>query len=1376
MRLVHFYSRLTGKEKNARSFHVMGTFLFASLFMLFLPFVSRAIFPPNFNPYSSPLTMTICGNQPTDISSWLSVTDLDAGETLTWSVLSAPINGTLSGFDATAPSGGSSSVPTGVTYMPDPGATTDNFTILVDDGTGNSATMVVYVNINAGPSLTVGAFPAVCKGVTNAVLTFSDLSNVGPDTAVFDYTGGIQTWTVPMNVTSVNFDVMGAAGGNDDYTGAPNPGKGGRVQGTLSVAPLSNLNIVVGGRGNDGSALGASGGYNGGGNTYFYFVGCGGAGGGASDIRIGGTALSDRKVVAGGGAGSGAEPTGSKYGGAGGGLTGGNSENNDFGANAKGGTQTAGGASAVYPGWLSGAAGTSGMGGDGSTQGVSGGGGGGYFGGGGGVWSGGGGGSSYTDGSLTYSNTHTRGVRDGNGLVTLYYNNPGTYTIIWDATADAAGFVNVASATLPTNNQFNIAVPYDVEAGTYHATLTISNINCTSVEYPIEVTVKPLPDVVNPGDQVLCHGEMTSDIALSGSVSGSDYNWVNSNPAIGMDAAGAGHIPAFYPINSTPDPVSATFTVTPVANGCIGNPVVFHIVDNPVPALNSTATPAGICNNTMFSYLPTSLTTGTSFAWSRAAVTGIANPANNGTGNPNETLLNLSNAPIAVTYVYTLTANTCSNTANVTVDVNPTPTLTSSATPPALCNGETFNYTPVSSVAAAVITWARPVVAGISNTAGSGTGAISETLMNVTSTPKTVTYVITMTINGCAYTENVTVVVNPLLNLTSSTAAINACEGDMVNYLATSSVPGVSITWTRAAVTGISNPATSGTGGFSEALDNTTPDAIPVTYAYTLSAYGCTNVQNVVVNVKPKPQLSSTLNPAGICTNTLFSYHPTSATAGSTFLWARDSVVGIANPVVTGSGNVSEILMSTADTSLDVRYIYAIFADGCADSDYVVVRVNPLPKISNDISALAVCDSALFSFNPTSYVPGASFAWSRAVVAGVNNVPATGTGNPNERLNNTTYISVPVTYVYTVTANGCVNTQNVVVDVRPSAVLVHDTTRACSGMPFHFTPESYTVGVDFAWSRSSTSGVTPDTASGMGDIVDTLTQGTSSPIVVVYNYDMTTYGCTNTDKLYVTLNPAPSVPVIGTHPSATLCASTTYMNFGANSAAPAGMSYSWSVDNAILVGTGSTGQYAVVSFPTSGSASVTLTVMTDATTCISSTTDVITVGEGTASSPEVIYFDNQFICRETNVDSYQWGYDDANTLDSTVLVGETNQNYYAPYADMNGKYYWVITSKNGCMQKTYYNRPTTSIDDVAQEAGMKLYPNPASSMINVEISKNVMGDIRVDVYDMMGRQVQSAKAINNKATFNINDLAAGAYLVDCYSDGVKIAAARFIKN
>ena len=110
------------------------------------------------------------------------------------------------------------------------------------------------------------------------------------DSAVFKFKPSQQSWIVPAGVTKINVNAYGAQGGS------AKGGKGGLVKSELQVKPGTNLLIYVGSQ-----PEGTNGGYNGGGK------GCGNGtgGGGASDIRINGSALENRILVAGGGGGAG---------------------------------------------------------------------------------------------------------------------------------------------------------------------------------------------------------------------------------------------------------------------------------------------------------------------------------------------------------------------------------------------------------------------------------------------------------------------------------------------------------------------------------------------------------------------------------------------------------------------------------------------------------------------------------------------------------------------------------------------------------------------------------------------------------------------------------------------------------------------------------------------------------------------------------------------------------------------------------------------------------------------------------------------------------------------------------------------------------------
>ncbi|GAB3833858.1 tail fiber domain-containing protein [Hymenobacter jeollabukensis] len=290
---------------------------------------------------------------------------------------------------------------------------------------------------------------------TDAVQGLSAAAS-GAQTLTFSFTGATQTWTVPPNVTSVQVDMAGARGRTiDNCSNCYRGGRGGRVQATLAVTPGQVLTIEVGGdRGYNPATLYQDGGYNGGGRGSE-------PGGGATDIRLGGTALTNRVLVAGGGGGSGYYARG----GPGGGLTGGDgltpTAGNPTGVPATGGTQTAGGTDGGTPQQYcycgSSPAGL-GVGASltGGTSWGAAGGGGGYYGGGMSHGNAGaGGGSSYAHPTLASNVTHTQGYQNGAGYVRLSFSfQPEAPVISLNnaTTSQAAGSVIYSDGTKLAGN------------------------------------------------------------------------------------------------------------------------------------------------------------------------------------------------------------------------------------------------------------------------------------------------------------------------------------------------------------------------------------------------------------------------------------------------------------------------------------------------------------------------------------------------------------------------------------------------------------------------------------------------------------------------------------------------------------------------------------------------------------------------------------------------------------------------------------------------------------------------------------------------------------------------------------------------------------
>lgn len=1386
----NFYPQITG-TKRAENGHRFGRLLMLSGVLLCFSFI-KAIAQPVFTGGAAQ-TITVCQNAgPVSIDAFLTVNDASA-TSLTWDI--APLSlppalGALSGLPASG-SGGTGVMSSGVTYTPST-AGNDVFTIQVSDNNGLTAQTTIQVVITAPPTLTLtNTNPTICTGTGTVTLAYTGLTGIGPVDNTFSM--GSVPWTVPNGISTITFDVQGAAGGGDNVVTSPVAGKGGRIQGTLAVTPGQTLNLFIGGQGQPGTTSTAAGGFNGGGNAYYYpGVGSGGAGGGASDIRVGGTALSNRVVVAGGGGGSGWDsPLGELAGGDGGGLVGAASAPNVDGSVGGGGTQSSGGAGATRLGWIPGMNGMLGIGGDGSTEGVSGGAGGGYYGGGGGVWNGGGGGSSYADPTMTSLVTHTPGYNFGDGAIAIHYNIAGTYSITWNPSIPVSvGLANVSGAPI-TPSPITFSVPTTLSAGSYSATLTITDGSCTSA-YPFTLTVNQTPDVTPISSTAICNNATSSAMVFSGSVVPTTFNWVTDNPGIGVADSGTNTIPAFTAMNGGTGQVIANFTVTPTANGCTGTPATFQVAVNPTPTLSS-ATTASVCDSAQLTYVATTATAGTSFVWFRDSVAGIANAAATGpSAHPSEYLDNITSSPIAVNYVYTLTANTCVNTQTVTVTVNPTPVL-SGATTHANCSADSFNYIFVpATTPGTVITWTRQSATGVTNPpiATPQTGDIHDVLVSGSGTtaPVPVPYLILLNYSGCTNTQYVYDTVYPSPTLSNSSLVGNPiCSGQTFSFTPTSATAGATFQWNRLAVTGLPLSAFSGVGSVADMLMDTITTPIIVTYEYTPYFNTCRGTMaDVTVMVKPTPALTSATS-ANACSNTSVDYTPASSVSGTTFTWLRTNVPGVVYPVgVANNGGIMDTLNDTTNHPILVPYVYTLTSPlGCPNTYTVTVNVNPIPRLTSPLTMAPICDSLVPNYMPASNVNIATFMWKRTYAPGIANPTNSGTGRPNEHLINSTNVDVTAAYVYTVSVNGCPgNPVTVDVIVHPQPKLSPPLSAVvCSGQPLTYNPSSYVAGTTYQWNRYTVKGINNGvTGQGTGGVSETLNNSTDAPIQVIYGYRLTANGCPNLDtqNVVVTVNNLPS----GDNPSRieisgngmSLCSATNFVTFGAGGAPESGVSYAWSASNATIWAESSNTQYAYVNFPNPGNAKISMTATVNATGCKVTNTSSIDVGTSSADQIKVVYIGGQFVALANDVDSYQWGYDDVNNLQSVSIDGAVNQNYYEPNADVTGRRYWVMTVHNGCTQKSFYNAPQGPVAHRTGSPEMRIYPNPVNSDLTVELFNLEGGNLRFEITNMLGQSMIVANSSDLKTVISAASLAPGAYLIDCFDNGSKIATARFIKK
>ena len=495
------------------------------------------------------------------------------------------------------------------------------------------------------------------------------------------------------------------------------------------------------------------------------------------------------------------------------------------------------------------------------------------------------------------------------------------------------------------------------------------------VNFTYTVTVNPTPIINSVAAEAVCSGSALNYL-ITNNVTGTTYLWDRAVAAGITNAAVTNQTnnPITETlINSTNDPVNATYIITPSANGCTGPDFQYTAIVNPTATVSSDATDV-ICSGVAQNYDITSPVSGTTYTWSRNAVAGISNPAVTAqAADPiTETLINTTNLPINVVYIIVPSANGCINPApfQYTVTVNPIPVITSTGTG-VVCSDVAQNHSFSSTVTNTTYAWTRSVVGGISNPASSGINDITEALTNTTNTPVDVTYSVIPSANGCAnpVASTYTVTVNPTPLVTSPLSGI-VCSAINDIYNIAGNVTGSTFTWTRDAVPGISNPpvVNQPSAIIDETLNNTTGSTINVQYEIIPTANGCTGPLFLYSkDVKPTPLQPVVNNNGPFCVGATLSL-TSSPYSGATYQW-------------NGPNGFNSTLQNPTRSSLTFAdagtYSVAVTFNGCTSpSGTTNVVVSNQPSIANAGTNEIICAGNTLTLNGSITGGSTSGVWS----------------------------------------------------------------------------------------------------------------------------------------------------------------------------------------------------------------------------------------------------------------------------------------------------------------------------------------------------------------------------------------------------------------
>ena len=764
----------------------------------------------------------------------------------------------------------------------------------------------------------------------------------------------------------------------------------------------------------------------------------------------------------------------------------------------------------------------------------------------------------------------------------------------------------------------------------YYCLVTTLTSGCETVSNVSEIIINPEPTIIQQPliEQSVCRDSVPSTLSVNyiDGVGVSSYQWYQSTVCDNTDLATpivSANSASFTPPTDVVGSVYYFVVLQFIEGGCssiVSDCALVNVGE--IPSIDDVT--QTVCSSSSFSVTPTNggginssdvVPNPTLYTWTVNSDPFILGASNNSIpqGSIAQTLENTTNVPKQIIYTVTPISdgvgNCVGDTFDITVTVNPTPTIADETLTTCSSNTVTFipsgdglggnDIVPVNTT----YTWTfvdNVSVSGESTSTSSGEAFFSQTLVNNDSSPQAVDYQVTPISDlGCiGQPFIVTIIVDPVpfvLNKTDEICSGTSFEIDPLDNLPTEIVPsGTTYTWTTIGnpnLTGWSDESV-GQTTITQALTNTTNIAESITYVVTPQSGSCSGATfEVVVNVLPVPEISSITPIAQVLCSGEDSVEVTfdATVTGSTFEYTLTNTSIPAEVTgyeahLNGVGTLPALTLTNGlTTAYELVYEIAPTANGCAGNPVqFTITINPSPQVNFDQLDQNLCNETVsVPVALSSPSPDTDVSWTRNSPVGlIGFVAGDDQGTtiiPSYNLENTTDEPIDVIFTATATTNDTTacsgGTSLYVLTINPTARLdAIPSQTICSQSNFNDvfvnSPTLPSTSITYEWTVTSAgsnlSGYTTNAGPiGVSDPIfgETITNASNLAEDLVYTLTPYFDGCAGTTQTFtITVLPTPEIFAM----DEVICSEDTFNVIPSNGSTsttivPVNTTYTWTV-------------------------------------------------------------------------------------------------------------------------------------------------------------------------------------------------------------------------